>query len=143
MTVYVDDFRTPAKVGRINGRWSHLTADTPDELHDFTESFGMRRGWFQGRCKYGACPAVDGCCAHFHYDVTDSVREKAIRAGAEPINMREFGAITSGHDRLDISQPQPSSAARRCVVCREPSWAAECVGCAIDADVVFERGVDQ
>lgn len=33
MTVYVDDFRVPARVGRINARWSHLTADTQAELH--------------------------------------------------------------------------------------------------------------
>lgn len=32
MTVYVDDMRRPATVGRISARWSHLTADTREEL---------------------------------------------------------------------------------------------------------------
>lgn len=93
--VYVDDFRAPATVGRIRGRWSHLTADTPEQLHAFAESIGMRREWFQGRCKNKTCPAIDGVCAHFHYDVVDSRRQRAIRAGAKPIPLREFGAMVS------------------------------------------------
>lgn len=95
MSVYVDDFRRPATVGRTRGRWSHLTADTPGELHTFAASIGLRRDWYQGRCKYGPCPTVDGLCAHFHYDVTDNKRVEAIAAGALSIDIRELGAITS------------------------------------------------
>jgi hypothetical protein len=95
MAIYVDNFRAPATVGRIRGRWSHLTADTPAELHTFAALLGLRREWFQGRCKYGNCPTIDDCCAHFHYDVTDNVRQDAVTAGAKSIDIRELGAITS------------------------------------------------
>ncbi|WP_375539284.1 DUF4031 domain-containing protein [Mycolicibacterium sp. CBMA 335] len=40
MTVYVDDMRMPARVGRIEARWSHLIADTDVELHAFAASIG-------------------------------------------------------------------------------------------------------
>lgn len=95
MTVYVDNFRAPARVGGIRGRWSHLTADMPEELHAFAERIGLRREWFQATCKFGRCPAVDGVCAHFHYDVVDAKRNAAIAAGAKAIDIREMGAITS------------------------------------------------
>jgi hypothetical protein len=93
MTVYVDNFRCPATVGRIRGRWSHLTADTVGELHDFAARLGQRREWFQARCKYGACPTIDGVCVHFHYDVVDRKRTDAISMGAEPIDLRNMGAL--------------------------------------------------
>lgn len=95
MTVYVDNFRAPATVGRIRGRWSHLTADTPDELHEFAARLGHRREWFQAKCKHGACPTIDGVCAHFHYDVVDNRRTAAIALGATPIDLREMGALIS------------------------------------------------
>jgi hypothetical protein len=95
MTVYVDNYRVPATVGRIRGRWSHLTADTPEELHEFAARIGHRREWFQGKCKHGACPTIDGVCAHFHYDVVDNRRAAAIEAGAKPIDLREMGALVS------------------------------------------------
>jgi hypothetical protein len=97
MTVYVDNYRRPATVGRIRGRWSHLTADTPAELHEFAERIGLRRDWFQARCKLTtSCPARDEVCTHFHYDVVDAKRTEAIAAGAAAIDIREFGAIVSG-----------------------------------------------
>lgn len=40
MTVYVDDMPIPA-------RWSHLMADTDEELHRFAASIGLRRSWAQ------------------------------------------------------------------------------------------------
>jgi hypothetical protein len=95
VTVYVDNFRSPATVGRIRGRWSHLTADSPEELHEFARSIGQRRGWFQAHCKHGACPSIDGVCAHFHYDVVDRRRDAAIAAGAKAIDIREMGALVS------------------------------------------------
>jgi hypothetical protein len=95
MPVYVDDFRVPATVAGTRGRWSHLTADTPHELHEFANKIGLRRAWFQAKCKSGPCPSIDGVCAHFHYDVVDSRRTAAIAAGAREIGIREMGAITS------------------------------------------------
>lgn len=95
MTVYVDNFQRSATVGRVRGRWSHLTADAPDELHVFAERIGLRREWFQACCKHAACPVRDGVCAHFHYDVVDAKRTEAIAAGAKSIDIREMGAVTS------------------------------------------------
>jgi hypothetical protein len=88
MTVYVDNFRVPARVGRISSRWSHLTADTPEELHAFAEQIGLLRAWYQDK--------GDG---RWHYDVTDSKRAVAIVAGAKEIDIREMGAITSARAR--------------------------------------------
>ena len=80
MTVYVDDFRMPARVGRLRARWSYLTADTRDELHAFATRLGLQRGWFQDK--------DDG---RWHYDVTDSKRGEAIALGATPVGIREMG----------------------------------------------------
>jgi hypothetical protein len=74
MTVYVDDMRMQAKVGRITARWSHLQADSDEELHAFAEKLGLKRSWAQ---KPGTVLS--------HYDVTDNVRAMAIRLGAVPI----------------------------------------------------------
>jgi hypothetical protein len=49
--------------------------------------------WFQARCRYATCPAPDGVCVHYHYDVVDTMRTRAIRAGAIPIEIRDFGAL--------------------------------------------------
>lgn len=77
MTVYVDDWRQSAKVGRFTGRWSHLVATTEDELHAFAARLGLRRSWFQ-----------DGWSPH--YDVTESKRVEAIKLGAEPVEWRDL-----------------------------------------------------
>ena len=78
MTVYVDDSRIPARVGRLTGRWSHLFADTPDELHAFAARLGLRRAWFQDKPN-----------GRWHYDVTDSKRTQAIRLGATSVTWRQ------------------------------------------------------
>ena len=104
MTVYVDNFRCPATVGGLRGRWSHLTANTPAELHAFALLIGLQPVWFQGRCKSGPCPTAGGVCVHFHYDVTDGKRKRAIERGAIPIKLLAFGAIISA--RRPIYQEQ-------------------------------------
>jgi hypothetical protein len=83
MTVYVDDFRILATVGRYTAHWSHLFTDSQDlsELHNFATSIGLQRSWFQDK-KSGA-----------HYDVTDRYRQRAIAAGAQPIPWRNAGKL--------------------------------------------------
>ena len=82
MTVYVDDWRQRARVGRITARWSHLTVgpgDDLEELHAFAAGIGLRRSWFQ-----------DKPWPRAHYDVTDSKRQQAIAAaGAVQLTWRE------------------------------------------------------
>lgn len=65
MAVYVDseEIRWRGKV------WCHLVADSLDELHTFAARLGLRRSWFQSR-------------NYPHYDVTMSVRERALQMGA-------------------------------------------------------------
>lgn len=74
MAVYVDDMRRPATVGRLTARWSHLLADTSEELHDFARRLGMRRSWAQHEGSHRE-----------HYDLTDQRREVALGFGAVPI----------------------------------------------------------
>lgn len=74
MTVYVDDMRMRATVGRLAARWSHLMADTDEELHTFAAALGLRRSWAQYPGTWKS-----------HYDVTDSKRAQAISLGARPI----------------------------------------------------------
>lgn len=82
MTVYVDDFRCPATVGRIRARWSHLTADTPDELHTFAARLGLRPSWYQDKGDH-----------RWHFDVTDGTRTRAIALGAKPVTIRQLAEI--------------------------------------------------
>lgn len=81
MTVYVDDWRQRACVGRITARRSHLTVgpyDDLEELYAFAARIGLRRSWFQNKP-----------WPRSHYDVTDSKRQQAIAAGAVPVTWRE------------------------------------------------------
>lgn len=72
MAVYVDDYRVDATVGSTKARWSHLQADTEEELHAFALQLGLLRSWFQPGTRPEAA----------HYDVTDRLRAVAIRMGA-------------------------------------------------------------
>jgi hypothetical protein len=76
MAVYVDDSRI-----RWRGReWSHLIADTTEELHAFAARLGLDRAWFHRR---PARPWKD------HYDIPEAARQVAIGRGAKPITCRE------------------------------------------------------
>ena len=75
MSVYVDNMRRRATVGRITGNWSHLFADTSDELHAMAVTLGLRREWVQHEGTHRE-----------HYDVTDVKRREAIYYGAQQIS---------------------------------------------------------
>lgn len=92
MTVYVDNFRAPAILCGVRGRWSHLTADTQDELHTFAARLGLQHIWYQQRCKMARCDP----CPHWHYDIVDAKRQTAIQLGAKPVDIRELGALIRG-----------------------------------------------
>ncbi|NEA33102.1 DUF4031 domain-containing protein [Streptomyces sp. SID13031] len=81
MTVYVDDMRRRARVGRTVARWSHLVADHPAELAAFAARLGLRPEWLQDKGK----PSE-------HYDVTDPKRLQALALGAVPMSyLTEMG----------------------------------------------------
>lgn len=75
MTVYIDNMRRRARVGRINGVWSHLFADTHEELMEFAQRLGLKPEWLQHAGTYRE-----------HFDVTESNAVPALQLGAVPIN---------------------------------------------------------
>lgn len=77
MTVYVDDMhKLPmGRFGRM--KMSHMIADTEAELHAMADRIGLARRWYQGD----------------HYDVSLSLRAKAVAAGAVEITLRELGKM--------------------------------------------------
>jgi Protein of unknown function (DUF4031) len=78
MAAYVDE-----PIWEWRGRrWCHLTADTPDELHEFAAKLGLQRQWFQSK---------PGHPSHDHYDIPADERAQAIAMGAKPLTTREMG----------------------------------------------------
>lgn len=109
MSVYVDDARIPAQIGHLNTRWSHLFADTPEELHAFANKLGLQRRWFQDPVVCGKPKARPGSRAaeNWHYDVTDRKRRHAIAMGAVAVSWREAAALISARyaARLGVTAP--------------------------------------
>jgi len=84
MTVFLDDWRQHARLGPVDDRWSHLVADTEEELHAFAARLGMRRAWHQ----------VNERRPHqAHYDVPERLRQEAIALGAVPVTWRQVGRM--------------------------------------------------
>lgn len=81
MTVYVDDgfCGPPGSWGRWTGG-GHMQADTEEELHEFAQSIGLKRSWFQTKPNRPD---------HDHYDLTSSKRTRAIAMGAVEETWRE------------------------------------------------------
>lgn len=78
MTVYVDDMR--ARFGRMI--MSHMLADTTEELLEMADRIGVDRRWIQE-------PGTAG----EHFDICQSKKTLALRAGAEPISVRKMVQI--------------------------------------------------
>jgi hypothetical protein len=130
VTVYVDDWRQPARVGQIKARWSHLTVGPDDdlaELHAFAARIGLRRAWFQ-----------DKPWPRAHYDVTDSKRREAITAGAVPATWHETGQqrarAVDARRQADRERQQPA-------VAPDPPYGAEVR--AYLADCAAHQGLDR
>lgn len=102
MAVFVDDASIAATVGRHTSRWSHLTADTREELHAFAARLGLRRSYYQHRPEANPGSfAAQG----WHYDLTSGKREQALRLGAVACTSRELHAV--------ILMRSPATLARR------------------------------
>jgi hypothetical protein len=97
MPVYVDDVRIPWR-----GRWwSHMVADTAEELHAAAGRLGIPRIAAQDRGRT------------LHYDLPDERREQAIAAGiAIPISWRELarrrGTLAPGAKAKVSANSRPS-----------------------------------
>ena len=105
MTVYLDDWRQPARLGPIDDRWSHLVAETEEELHAFAAAMGIRRTAFQVR---------SGRPHHAHYDLPERARSEAIARGAVPVSWRELGRML--RDRRPAATPAGVESAARTVL---------------------------
>lgn len=87
--IYIDDMQRPARVGPVEGVWSHLFSDLPGEagtaeLLAFAERLGIDARWIQ---KAGT--------ATEHFDVREPIRQRALALGATPIRYgRAVAAIT-------------------------------------------------
>lgn len=92
MTVYVDNFRRSARVGRNSERWSHLTADTVQELHEFAAKLGLHRDWFQ-TCKQKCAPTAPGSA---RYGGSERLHPCRLITGDSP-------PATGGRDATDPS----------------------------------------
>ena len=88
MTVFVDDFLLAATIahGRrvVRGRWSHLMADTTDELAEFATQLRLSSAWIQK-------PNTP----HEHYDITAGKRTQALQLGAVDISYGETGHLAA------------------------------------------------
>lgn len=76
--VYVDDMKAEYKPSHRSGQikyiMCHMIADTEEELHAMADKIGVARKWYQGD----------------HYDITQSKRELAVKAGAKELTLREL-----------------------------------------------------
>lgn len=83
MTVYVDDMFAEHRVRGRRMLFSHMIADTSEELEAMADHIGVQRKWIQ----YPGTPKE-------HYDVVASKRALAIKAGAVPITLRQLAAMS-------------------------------------------------
>jgi len=87
MGVFVEDMLRHAAVRNgsriVRGRWSHLMADSGAELRQFAARLRLNSAWIEN----------PGTVLE-HYDITASVRERALRLGAVRIAYGEGGYLT-------------------------------------------------
>lgn len=109
MTVYVDDMQMPAifegYIGRRppNGakpKWSHLMADTTEELVEFARKLGLKPEWIQ----------YEGTVRE-HFDVVESKRKKAIALGAVSMEYGSDGTALLMEIKMAERDGEPAKAA--------------------------------
>ena len=87
MSVYVDQITDYGNLvrgaaRRWGTRWSHMFADTEEELHVMASRLGLRRSYFQ--------PALRSSPHTAHYDIIPAKRRLAIQYGAQEISGLEW-----------------------------------------------------
>jgi hypothetical protein len=113
--IYVDDYRVEARVAGLHSRWSHLIADTPEELHQFAARIGLRPEWFQDPCKNGKPKAEPGTrmAENWHYGVTDSKRKQALSIGAKPVPWRRLPEVIEARWQAKLAEMQAKAVAEQ------------------------------
>lgn len=109
MVVYVDDMNMRADVPNgnrvVRGRWSHMVADTHDELMAMAREIGLNPAWIQ----HAGTP-------HEHFDLTLSKKKLALASGAQQITWLEMGRFTLARAKAArATQSGPSRVALRAV----------------------------
>ena len=96
--VYVDDMLAEFIPTHVRGRryvMSHMIADTAEELHEMADKIGVLRKWYQGD----------------HYDITQSKKALAIKAGARAITLRQLAKMAMRRRRgQPIGTPEEAQA---------------------------------
>jgi len=80
--LYVDDMRRRARVRGRHATWSHLYADSTQELLAFARAIGLNPEWIQR----AGTPFE-------HFDVTELKRQAAVAGGANPISCVQTGEL--------------------------------------------------
>lgn len=79
--IYVDDMYT-VKLGQFGRmKMSHMWSPDVEELHKMADSIGLDRKHFQIKNQF------------MHYDVSMSLRAKAVSLGAKEVTMRELARL--------------------------------------------------
>src|SRR5215475_12392299 len=108
-----------------HSRWSHLWADTEEELHDFAVTkLGLRRSYFQ--------PAEDHH-GFAHYDLTEGKRWQALRHGAVAVDWRQTAEVSrarrqQAQDEGANRGPGFADRANRDAAAADPARAREFAG---------------
>lgn len=84
--VYVDEpreygaFQINPSARKYGSKWCHLWCDRGFEkdLHEVAEAIGLKRSWYQSKSNFS------------HYDIVPTKRAEAIKAGATPMNVKEW-----------------------------------------------------
>lgn len=103
MPVYCDPLMTwPVTPKWKYGAVSHLYADSAQELHEFALAIGMRRHWCSDVTQPGS--------VLLHYDLSPSMRAKAVNAGAREV---PYAHMTDYKRSLDVRKREVAEAEAR------------------------------
>jgi hypothetical protein len=126
--IYVDDMGLKAEVPNgkhvVRGKWSHLYADTHEELMTMAQLIRLNPDWIQH-------PGT----GKEHFDVVQSKRAAAIKAGARPVSWRHAGEFFAARGKAAAAErqagadnPDPPGASRLTGCCWLPAPARRCPG---------------
>lgn len=97
MPVYVDDMWTRAMGQYRRMKMSHMWSPDLDELHAMADKIGLNRKWFQDKSSF------------LHYDVSLSLRGKAVSFVAVEITMKELAQMVRDHKLQLIARMREQS----------------------------------
>ncbi len=90
MSVYVDDMQTCIRSKKWPySRSCHLVADSVSELQEFAQLMSLHSSWFQDSASMP------------HYDLTKSMRQRAIYLGAFEVTQKRFVRIMRKYRQRD------------------------------------------